>query len=98
MKKIGCIGHDGDCCKNRDVLMAENGNMKVLLHDLLPELEARIKGLEQSYFGGQNEISECLADNKDMARRAREFLRGFEVPNAEITGAARLRKARDRGA
>jgi hypothetical protein len=62
-------------------LMAENGNMKMLLNDLLPHLEARIYGLKQSYCGGQNEISECIRANEDMIRRAREFLHGFEVPN-----------------
>lgn len=67
-------------------LMAENGNMKAFLLELLPDMESRVDGLRQSWPG--RDVLTALHRNETHVRRIREFTAGFDLPSNVRANAA----------
>lgn len=60
-------------------LMAENGNMKALLLELLPDMESRVEGLRQAWPG--RDVLTALHRNEAHVRKIKEFTEGFVLPS-----------------
>lgn len=76
------MGHNDSVCD----LMADNGNMKRLLAEMLPDMEARVSGMREAWPG--REVLTALHRNERFVREMHEFTDGFEVPNDLIRGAS----------
>lgn len=61
-------------------LMAENGNLKKLLLEILPDMEARVDGLRKAWPG--ETITITLRCNEEHVRKIKEFTAGFELSGA----------------
>lgn len=57
--------------KGRSELMAENGKMKRLLAEMLPDMEARVDGLRELWPG--RDVVTALHRNERFVREIREF-------------------------
>lgn len=58
-------------------LMAENGNMKRLLAEMLPDMESRVAGLQIVAHGP--ELLSVLQRNEQFVRDIKAFIKDFEV-------------------
>lgn len=59
-------------------LMVENGNMKALLLELLPDMESRVAVLREAWPG--RDVLTALRRNETHVRKIREFTAGFDLP------------------
>ena len=61
-------------------LMAENGNLKKLLLEILPDIESRVNGLRKAWAG--DTITMALRRNEEHVRKIKELTAGFELSSA----------------
>lgn len=60
-------------------LMEENGNMKALLLELLPDMESRVGELRQGWPA--RDVLTALHRNETHVRKIREFTDRFALPS-----------------
>ena len=60
-------------------LMAENGNMKKLLSELLPDMESYVKSLTKLWPG--RTVLTALHKNEAHLYKIKEFITDFEINN-----------------